>query len=218
METKEERAIRPNGKGQYMTNDTTTETVTPHWHDGEIDDAIVRIKDEWDRDSIAARSFTNLGVPCTDDACAMRVSFIFGEYSDDDFRDYEASGTLCRFLVTTRERDLLVQTWVVEATCPEAARERSERGEATLIDSLSRDSERIEIDSIERIPGDALEIPGEMPLSRFGMLRATAAAVGAHTNGSEVAPWALEALACAVRGDTVAAEHILLDHGVGALL
>ena len=201
-----------------MTKSTTTESVIPHWHNGDISAEIVRIKDEWDQDSIVARHFTNLGTACVNDACALRVALRLGECSEDDFIANEARYPLSRFLVTSRERDLLLQRWIVAATSPEAAYERSERGEATLIDAISRDSERIDIDSIERIPDGAHEIPGEMPISRFGLLRAAAAAVGAHTDGNEVAPWALEALDLAVRGDTVAAAHILQDQGVGALL
>ena len=196
----------------------TIDAVVPHWHeDGDISAPLIVVAPEWLR-AIDARSFSNLGRPCVDAACAMRVALTSGEYDYDEFIAYEGRSPRNRFLVTSREQDGSFQKWIVEATGPEAAHERGARSEGILVDMAICGSERLPIESVVRIDDDADQIPGAMPTSRYGLLRAAAAAVIAHTSGDRVEPWAIEALECVVRGDTVAASTILADQGAGALL
>ena len=197
--------------------DLTPGAVVPHWHeDSDISAPLTTIVPEWLR-ALDWRSFSDLGVACVADVCAMRVDLTRGDYDYDEFIAHERRGPRSRFLVTSCEQDGSSQTWIVDATGPEAARERGARREGTLIDMTNLGPERLSVESVVRIC-DEDQFSYEMPTSHYGLLRVAAAAVIVHTTGDRVEPWAIEALECAVRGDTGSASTILDDHGAGPLM
>ena len=210
-----------------MTNDTTSDAatasaVTPHWHRGNDNSGrIFSVVQAWQDEHIQSYVERGFGTLCDDDACMLRVDLFFGDYDEDEFAATEERGPHIRFLLTAREQRATVeQRWLIEATSPEAADELFARSDdnGTLVDLLITDSSATDVVAVTRVPDEAVDLPGEMPISRYGLLRAAAAAVCAHTDDRVVAQWAIEALDLVISGDHASAKHLLQAHGLGALL